>query len=137
MNEPTPAQLYRDAVRQLLWRYRPDPAEDPDQALRRHLESLTSESDSFTRFVVAAGLLSYGQIDLAEDLLDCLPEGRGNVRQLSHALVALLPAPAHLDPLQQPEAFRSWLRENRDRLHWDATLGKFLLDVPHRSPASP
>jgi hypothetical protein len=61
-----------------------------------------------TRFVVAAGLSSYG-IDLAEDVLDCLPEGRGTVRELARALVGLLPVHSHLDPLHEPEAFRVWL----------------------------
>jgi hypothetical protein len=126
MSEQPPSLIYRDAVRQLLWRYQPVTAEDPDEGLRRHLESLTSQSDPFTRFVVAAGLLSYGRIDLAEDLLDCLPEGRGSVRELARALVGLLPAPPHLDPLHEPEAFRVWLRQNRDRVHWDPTLGKFI-----------
>ena len=83
------------------------------------------------RFVFAAGLLAYGHIEVAEDLLDGQPP-TGGIRKLALALKALLPLPDELDPLRDREAVRGWLRVNRDRLTWDEARGAYVMSDGRR-----
>lgn len=88
--------------------------------------SLKAETDGNALFFLAAGLLSFGKIDVAGDLIDYLPPGRAGIRQLALALVALFPVPEHFDPLQDPEPIKKWLRQNRDQLDWNPNEGQFV-----------
>jgi hypothetical protein len=131
-----PALIYRDAVRQLCINYTPAVDKDPEEDFYLYLDSLyqqyhatfdaESETDRNALFFLAAGLLSFGKIDVAEDLIDYLPPGRAGIRQLALALVALFPVPEHFDPLQDPEPIKKWLRQNRDQLDWNPVEGQFV-----------
>jgi len=138
-----PSRFYRTAVRQLCRQYTPTPGKDPDEDLldylqsnyeeaKTRLEPLTADNrrdpDNMARrgarFVFAAGLLAYGRLDVAEDLLDCLPSS-GGIRKLALALKALLPLPEELHPLRDPEGVWLWLRRHRDRLQWSEEVGVY------------
>jgi hypothetical protein len=112
-------------------------------ALRNHLQQLYSryESDSVARLFPAAGLLTFGQLEMAEVVLQSLPaeavrldHGAGWCRLLPYRVVAdLLPLPEELrDPVQwvegtpQAEALRSWFARQRDRLRWDPDAERFI-----------
>lgn len=139
-----PSRLYRTAVQQTLTQYRPTGGVEPDEdfldylrsgyaAETARLESLTAADPTAGEslaiknglFVFAAGLLAFGRIDVAEDLLDYLPSS-GGIRKLALVLQALLPLPDDLHPWHDPEAIRIWLREHKDRLRWDEAQGLYV-----------
>ena len=142
--EELPSRFYRRAVRQICTQYRPAPDADPDgdfhdylrssyEAEKARLAALEAEPDKHPaslrtrdgQFIFAAGLLAYGQLDVAEDLLD-FPPPSGAIRNLALALKALLPLPGDLDPLQDAEGVRAWLRQCGDRLSWNEDKGLFV-----------
>jgi hypothetical protein len=78
------------------------------------------------RFIFAAGLFAYGQLDVADDLLDDMPAS-GSIRKLALALKALLPLPNPLHPHRDPEGTRLWPRNHRERLQWNEEAGMYEL----------
>lgn len=139
-----PHRLYREMVKQTLFRYVSPPGVDPEVALRLHLEKLYAEESAALNaaiaasapqeqimarrngvFVLAAGLFAFGRIDVAEDLVEHLPPS-GNVRRLAMALKALLPIPLEMDPLREPEGMAEWLRANASELGWDESAGRYV-----------
>ena len=139
-----PSKLYRAAVRELLTQFEPAAYDDPEAGFFEYLEAnhraekarLASSPTAQAPptqvlairnglFVLAAGLLAHGRIEVAEELLDFLPSS-GAVRNLALALEALLPLPDALSALRDPEAVRAWLREHRDRLRWDEERGVYV-----------
>ena len=139
-----PGTLYRAAVRQLLFRYAPAAGGDADLQLLDHLEQQYAEERrtlaaaeaagapepqlTATRsalFVFSVGLLAFGRIERARDVIDYMPSS-GSVRRLALALAALLPLPRTLDPLRAPEAVRTWLMEHGAQLRWDETRGCYV-----------
>jgi len=144
MAKETPSRLYRTAVRQALFRYVPRAANDPDAELLTYLEThYAAEKASLASakagrapekeiaalrnglFVFAAGLFAYGHVEAAEDVIDCIPSS-GAIRNLALALQAMLPLPTDLNPLQDPERLRGWLRDHRGRLRWEESSGTYV-----------
>jgi hypothetical protein len=130
-NRMRPCDLYRDAVRDLLFRHVQAPGKTADQDLYDTLQRIYEECcgvphDRAGRFVAAAALFTFGRLDVAEDILDNIPEGRGSVRRLAWALQALMSVPEGMDALKNPDAMREWLRENAGNLRWDEDAGRYL-----------
>ncbi len=68
-------------------------------------------------FVIATGLSTYGELELAALGLDHVPT-RGLVRQLAGSLRGFLPLPANVDPVRDPLSAASWVRANGSQLRW-------------------
>ena len=135
-----PCELYRKAVRDLFREFRSHPAAS-DERFRRYLQSTYEDykarlhssdpkSDPETLrdglFILAAGLFAYGNLEVADDLLDYVPPS-GSIRNLALALPALLPLSQDVDPRTDPEPIRQWLKNNRDNLRWSESRGTYVL----------
>jgi hypothetical protein len=152
MNSETKSlgSLYRTSVRQVCTQYEPPADGDRDEAFLSYLRSGYEEakvrcgsvvgkdddpkqtSIHIGRFIFAAGLFAYGQLDVADDLLDYMPSS-GGIRKLALVLKALLPLPDPLHPLRDPEGTRLWLQNHRDRLQWNEAAGMYELWISHES----
>lgn len=112
-------------------------------ALQQHLHRLLSEfgSDTESRLIFAAGLLTFGRLTMADVILQQLPDerivldhGAGWCRVLPYRVVAtLLPVPEELsDPAQwiegtpQAHALRSWFAGHKGHWRWDDTTERFV-----------
>jgi len=122
-----------------------DPPEGADlnAAFREHLERLWARwlpeatGPQFNGMaVVAAGLLSYGRLEMADYILGQLPPQPvrgGYCNSLAVRLAkVLLPLPAELrecgtwvEGSPEAEAVRRWLAEHRSRLVWDPSAERF------------
>jgi hypothetical protein len=122
--------------------FNPPAAARLPEALRDHLESLLARfaADADSRLIFAAGLMTFGRLDMAEAVIQELParpvvldHGAGWCRMLPYRVAAvLLPLPERLrDPSEwvegspQAEALRSWFSRSRDRLQWDPVAERF------------
>lgn len=142
-----PSQFYRNAVRQIITQYSTPADADPDIDFRKYLESNYIEvKKRFTHFeeyglsksdlkvvrvelfVLATGLLTFGRLDVAEDILDCIPSS-GSVRRLTLALKAMLPLPEDLDPMKESDLVREWVRANAQNLKWNEQMGRFIKET--------
>lgn len=134
-----PSLLYRSAARQAFFGYHAPSGVDPDDYFRYFLEERYREaktepalpkvdmtSTRLDLFVIAAGLLTYGRLDVFEDILDNIPPDRVKIRRLAYSLKILLPLPDALDPVEQSEAVKQWIRENSQHLKWDEEEGRFV-----------
>ncbi|MEC4893536.1 MAG: hypothetical protein SAL07_10110 [Oscillatoria sp. PMC 1051.18] len=89
-------------------------------------------------FIISAGLFAYGRLDVAEDVLDCIPGGRGSINDLARVLIRLLPLPrlprnSNLSyrsylPFNNPDIIREWLKAKYSRLGWDECLERYVLE---------
>jgi hypothetical protein len=142
-NDYHPGQFYREAVRKICTQYCPPPDTDPDTEFRKYLERhYEEEKERFTNlvdqgvseselavvrnglFVLAVGLLAFGRLDVAEDVLSNIPSS-GSVRRLVLAFRAMMPLPENLDPIKEPEQFRAWLQANETTLRWNEQIGRY------------
>lgn len=82
-------------------------------------------------FVFGLGLLTYGRLDVVEDIINNIPRNPSaqNVRSLIAALKAIVPIPAELDPRNDPEAVKKWFGKNRAKLKWNEKNGMFVFDT--------
>jgi hypothetical protein len=125
-------------------------------ALREHLERLwqrwlpqaTGPQFNSTA-VIAAGFLTYGQLEMADYILANLPPrpiavelGWGYCNLLAvQVLGALLPLPSELrwgyaawvEGTSEAQAVREWFQANRARLTWDAEQRRFVLSATERT----
>lgn len=105
--------------------------------LHRHLLRLyvVFGNDLVSRRIVAAGLLTFGELQRVSEILGCFPttavatdQGAGWCAMIAYRTVAaLLPWPSDLKDAGQwvegsevAVAVRRWFAEHRDELHWDA-----------------
>lgn len=127
-----------------------DPPEgaDLDEAFREHLERLwalllpgTSGPQWCGMAVVAAGLLSYGRLEMAGYVLDWLPDRfirNGICHHIARRIAAaVLPLPeglrdweAWIEGTPEAEAVRSWFADHRDSLRWEPSSCVFALGGP-------
>ena len=76
-------------------------------------------------YILGAGLLTYGHMEVVEDILDNIPDTKGQVRRCVLTVTTLLPVPTVLDPFRDTAAVKQWFLENRDGLYWDQPLKLF------------
>jgi hypothetical protein len=140
MDTSNPSEFYIAAVRQLCFQYEKSGRDDFLAYLienydndKKQLLSLPEQESSNDQqaaelrngiFVFAVGMFAHGKLSAAEDTLTFLPNS-GAVRKLVLALKAMLPLPAHLDPLKDPYAVRLWLQENCGELKWNGSIGRY------------
>jgi hypothetical protein len=79
-------------------------------------------------FALALGLMTYGNLDAAIELMECIPFLPLNAARISAgSLMGLLPLPKALNPRKQPNETMSWLRTNLPNLRWNQTQGRFYM----------
>ena len=78
-------------------------------------------------FILSVALFCFGRFDVAEDILDNIPGGRGNINRFAGVLNALLPLPPGLNCRKNPIEFKEWLKANRSQLRWDESLERYIL----------
>ncbi len=79
-------------------------------------------------FVISVGLFCFGRLDVAEDILDNIPGGRGSVNHFAGVLHRLLPLPPGFNCLKNPNEIKEWLKLNRSQLRWDKSLERYILE---------
>lgn len=84
------------------------------------------ESARAGMFLCAVGLLTFGRLDVVDDMLDWNP-GRGVIRKLLFAIEKLLPLPEDLDPKQNPAETKAWIKSKEQQLLWSEQDGIFEL----------
>ena len=137
----------------------PLPPEDAnlDEVVLRHLEGIwqrelpRATGPQFNHLaVVAAGLLTFGRLEMADYVLENLPPHRiemdmfagwGNVFAF-RVTAAVIPVPEPLrdhmhwfEGSDTAKAVRAWFAQNRDRLEWNATERRFELAGAADGPA--
>ncbi len=112
------------------------PSED---AFYEHLELKYKEAKQKNLngdlFLIGVGLFTFGRLDVAEDILNNIPGGRGSVNHLAGVL-KLLPLPRDYsplvsrgyNPLENPNAIKEWLRVKYSRLKWDESIERYILE---------
>ncbi len=115
---------------------------DGQQLLRQYYEERkideTLKTPDYDFCWACVGLLTYGQIDVLDDLINHLPPlgidyGGVRIDLLSQAVVYMIPLPEHLnDPLgryigRYRQEFRDWFYENEEILVWNEAEGRFNL----------
>jgi hypothetical protein len=144
-----PDLYWRDVVRRGFSRFRatsPDPEGDflryVDALYREEKErcgALPADAPESARgnvalYTLAVALLTYGRLEVVEDLLRNIPPGRHPARVLARSVDALIPLRAGLDPLVDAEATLGFIDEHRARLAWCVDEGRFRLEDARPSP---
>ncbi|BAY22448.1 hypothetical protein NIES2100_22110 [Calothrix sp. NIES-2100] len=141
------ARHFRKSIFSEFRRYQTSPDAEPDTAFCQYLESeyekaksrlsnlinqgasasdLKAEKNGL--FIISIGLFTFGRLDVAEDIVDNIPGGRGRVNHLAGVVNRLLPLPPGLSPFGNPDAIKEWLKQNRCRLSWDENLETYILE---------
>lgn len=148
-SEENPARFYRDATRQVCLRYQSiigsgtyddagflsyleeRYAEEKEHIARLIRDGLPESQKPLARLgllILAAGLFSYGRLEVFEDILDSVPPANLQVGRLAWCLNGMLPLPSQVgDAQRNPEPVRRWVRENQERLKWMEQQGTFVL----------
>jgi hypothetical protein len=124
----TPARYWRAVVRSGLFRFVGD-----DEALhaflREQYAGLPPGDPDIGRFVLGVGLLSFGHLDVVDDVLDGIPAADHPSRMLARSVDGLIPG-AGGNVLVDAQAVRDWIAQHRDRLVWNEESGVFELLSP-------
>jgi hypothetical protein len=117
------------------------------ESLHRHLLKLQQEfaADPDSRRIVAAGLLSLGELARADEILSRFPlhpvamdHGAGWCPLVAYSAVSeLLPLPEELRDARgwvegsaTASGLMQWFHSNYNRLCWDSGSGRFVLNAP-------
>ncbi len=111
-------------VRDICANYHPPPPLGENDAefysyVRSHYLQAKESGERTELFVFAAGLLTYGEIEMVDDILDNIPSGKGHIRRFAWTVNVLFPAPKELDALENAPGLKRWFHENRDTFYWD------------------
>ena len=140
MDELNPAQSWRKTLRSGFSAYRPPKESDASEHFRGFVEqAYCEEKDRLARqsadgsgealgrnsvYLLALVLLTYGRLDVVEDILENIPSPHVPARALARCVQHLLPMEG-LDVLTETPAALLWYRTYRDRLWWDESAGIF------------
>ncbi len=104
------------------------PPTEPD-ALHAFFEETLArarrENEPLAVFVAAIGLVTYGRIDVAAEALRNAPPAMP-AAYLVHALRALIPFPAGIDPFRDRRAALEWLEANTPGLTFDESKQRYM-----------
>jgi hypothetical protein len=78
-------------------------------------------------FVVAILLISYGRIDLIEDMLELYKYQVSPLKRESSIILEVVPMPYRLEGDERATKNLDWFRANKDRLCWDAEHERFAI----------
>ena len=93
----------------------------------RNAQQSAIETQKLGVFILASGLFTFGRLELADVILDNTPHPKGDVVYLTSVLKALLPIPQELDPLQNPDTVKAWIKAHQHQLQWNPKLEKFVM----------
>ena len=135
----TPAQQARDWLRKVINPGIPALANvETDDRLREFLErqivieqeNLRKSNDWHCKNAVAAyaaGLLSFGRLDMADVILNNLPKGTYTQGLVRGIMTSVLPTPGGFESQLSFARIRDWLAVNSSNLRWDPNKGRFVL----------
>jgi hypothetical protein len=116
----TPARYWRAIVRDGMPQVTGD-----DRAFLCYLRQNLPGSEGLERFVLAVGLLTFGQLEALDAILADTPAVGHPARLLARAVDDLLSTGGNV--LADPAAIRQWVAEHRDGLVWVEERGVFQL----------
>lgn len=93
------------------------------ELVERKADNQQSTSIRNALFVLGVGLLTYGKIDVLQDILDNIPT-EGKVKRLANIINVVLPLPEELDSSHTSQIL-DWVSKQKDNLVWDDTSLKF------------
>ncbi len=79
-------------------------------------------------YLSALQLLSCGNLECIDDILENLPPHRHPTEFLVSAIDCLLPVPEVSKVRHNSEKFRAWFKENRSNLKWSSNAGAFVFN---------
>ncbi|MBE9117228.1 hypothetical protein IQ249_15110 [Lusitaniella coriacea LEGE 07157] len=79
-------------------------------------------------FLLSVGLFAFGQLDVAEDILDNIPSKSCPASHLASILNRLLPLPHNLSCYKTPNELREWLRIKYFYLKWSEIEERYILE---------
>jgi len=146
MSDPGRPDLYwREVVRSGFSGFQPSGAASTDDEFRAHVEKLHEDERAHIRslagrdpadpelraaglglYVLAVALLTWGRLDVVEDILTHVPGGRHPARILARSVNFLVPLDAGFDAVDRPLETLEWIRRHRDLLRWDPDRGMFV-----------
>ncbi|MDY6897200.1 MAG: hypothetical protein SWZ49_03880 [Cyanobacteriota bacterium] len=85
-------------------------------------------SNNLFLFIMAVGLFTFGRLDVYQDILNNIPHRLVRWKGFSYVITRLLPTPAHLDPLENPDKIAEWIEAKEPKLKWDKSLEKYILE---------
>ena len=134
MTNPKSTIYYRNAVKDLCIYYNEDEL-NFFSYLRNQYDTSKDELDTLERngfnetairngiYVLATGLLTYGQIEVVQDIVDNVPTS-GKVRRLTNLLPIVLPLPDDVNK-DDKLGLLNWLKNNQDCLMWNESELRF------------
>jgi hypothetical protein len=102
-------------------------APNDDRGLHAYLLQYFPTAEGVERFVVAVALLTYGHLEVVDEILALIPTGNHPARVLARSVDELLPTGG--DALRDTDAVRAWLENHRTELAWNETTGRFDMTV--------
>ena len=73
-------------------------------------------------------MFTFGRLDVYQDILDNIPHRLVRWKGFSYVITTLLPTPAHLGPLKNPDEIAEWIKAKYSKLKWDESLEKYILE---------
>jgi hypothetical protein len=105
------------------------------ELLKTQYAEFKHNQESIGIFITAGGLLTYGHLEVVPDILDNIPDTRGQVKRLAWTVVNLLPVTRDIDYFPYPgtteiwydnaRTLKQWFIENQSKLVWDEELLQF------------
>jgi hypothetical protein len=136
----TPASYWREIVLSGMRRLDPDDIHGQLEAeynrARSLLERLLADPNSppaeveaarLEVFFLGVALLTFGHLDVVENVLSNIPAYQTPPRMLANSLAALIPFPGEANPMTNRAAAVDWFRRHQARLRWDEESGRFVL----------
>lgn len=135
----SPAQRYRKYVREFFMLYVPPPHEPYDAHFHLYLQQMwrqmsqqlvtnghpnAAASTRVGRYVIAVGLVTYGQLEFIPFMLRNIPIV-GKMSRLAWVAFELLPLPEEVRSARDWEIVAKWVEEHVDQLEWDTEGEKF------------
>ena len=120
-----PSLYWRNVIRGGFFRPPTDDQEFFDLCTKGHAEA----KRGLDVYIMALALLTYGRLDVVDDVLENMPPDRHPAnRGLAGAVNQLIPAiPSTLRAGTSPQEVLAWIRANESHLRWDEDAGHFVL----------
>ncbi|HLK55588.1 MAG TPA: hypothetical protein VKU00_03440 [Chthonomonadaceae bacterium] len=93
---------------------------------KNHIESNLTKSYSYSIFISAIAMFTFGHLEVVEDILKYLPSDELPVRIYKSTLRALMPLPEELKSSRNWKGIIAWILQNRDDLIWSEETGRYV-----------
>lgn len=78
-------------------------------------------------YLSAIALLTYGYLDVVEDILISPPRPENPMHALLWSVVHIIPFPRDLKVSEDQADIIAWIKVHQQQLHWDELAGRFVL----------